>query len=164
MREYTTPAIILRREVRGECDERISFFSRGLGKMTARTVSSRKILSKLSPHLEPGNLATLRLIEKNDLSIVDALKEKNLAWQLSNVFHLNNLLSENDTDPELWHLLSGTPSWKKILRILGWDPQEASCEECSGTAPRYFDTRTQHFLCSDCYANFPEKATIISIE
>lgn len=164
MREYITSAIILKREPTGEYDERVSFFSRHLGKMTARTVSSRKILSKLSPHLEPGNLATLRLIEKNDLSIVDALKEKNLNWQLSNILHLNTMLSENDTDPELWHLLSTAPSWKKILRILGWDPQEAVCEECGGTPPAHFDTRNQRFFCARCYAFIPEKATIISIE
>jgi len=164
MREYITSAIILKREPTGEYDERVSFFSRHLGKMTARTVSSRKILSKLSPHLEPGNLATLRLIEKNDLSIVDALKEKNLEWRLSNILHLNNILSENDTDPELWHLLSTAPSWKKILRILGWDPQEAVCEECGGTPPTHFDTRNQRFFCVRCYAFIPEKATIISIE
>lgn len=163
MYEYVTPAIILKREPVGEYDERISFFSRRLGKMTARTISSRKILSKLSAHLEPGNLSILRLVEKNDLSIVDALKEKNLAWQLSNIRHLNNLLGENESDLALWQTLVSAPSWKKILKILGWDPQEAVCDECESINPRYFSTTTQRFFCHRCYESLGEKATIILI-
>lgn len=164
MWEYATPAIILRREPRGEYDERISFFSRDLGKLTARTVSSRKILSKLSPHLEPGDITVLRLIEKNDLSIVDALREKTLTWKLPNFLHLNNLLAENEADPELWHLLSSKPSWKDILRILGWDPREAVCENCEKKNPQHFDLRNQRFLCGSCYVLSSEKATIITTE
>jgi recombinational DNA repair protein (RecF pathway) len=164
MREYITPAIILNRELSSECDERISFFSRQLGKLVARTISSRKILSKLSSHLEPGNLTTLRLVEKNDLSIVDALKERNLGWLMPNIFHLNNLLAQAEVDLELWHLLLISPSWEKILQILGWDPREASCEECNSRPPNYFDSRSQHFFCSRCYTLIKEKATIINIK
>lgn len=164
MQEYVTPAIILRRETTGEYDERISFFSRRFGKMTARMISSRKILSKLSPHLEPGNLAIIRLVEKNDLSLVDALKERNLAWRVSNIFHLQKLLADYEPDLNLWQTLISGPTWSKILKILGWDPSEASCDECGAPSPRYFETRQQHFFCSRCYGFMKEKDTIITIE
>ncbi|MEK7188205.1 MAG: recombination protein O N-terminal domain-containing protein [Patescibacteria group bacterium] len=164
MREFITSAVILKREPRGEWDERITFFSRQVGKMAARTVSSRKILSKLSPHLEPGNITTIRLIEKNDLSIVDALKERKVVWELVNFSHLARLLSDHEADPELWRVVANEPSWRIILRLLGWDPEEARCDSCEAALPRYFDLMNQHFFCDRCYAFGKEKDTMIVVE
>ena len=74
MQEYVTDAIVLTKRASGEFDGRYSLFTKKFGKMTGRAKSSRKITSKLSGHLEPGNAVKARFIEQKGTQIVDALK------------------------------------------------------------------------------------------
>ncbi|MDO8574288.1 MAG: recombination protein O N-terminal domain-containing protein, partial [bacterium] len=88
---YFNEAIVLDREPSGETDNRFSIYAKGFGKIVARGKSTRKITSKLSGHLEPGNLVKVRLIEKNGLQVVDALKSGKLGIRSADLHFLNRL-------------------------------------------------------------------------
>ena len=74
MQEYVTRAVVLDKETRGgHADARYSFFTERFGKVRAKATSSRKIVSKLAGHLEPGTLSAVRIIEQHGTRVVDAL-------------------------------------------------------------------------------------------
>lgn len=163
MHEYIGEAVVLARDPQGEQDSRVSLFTKRWGKMVAKAVSARKLTSKLSPHLEPGNLALVRLIEKNGLIVADALKKSKTGIGLRELHFLNRMLAETEPDAELWHAMTGGRfSWTNILRILGWDPAEAQCDAC-GKAPELFHLARQEFFCRTCTAVLPKRAEIIRI-
>lgn len=152
MEEYGGEAIVLRRESHGEADSRISLFMKRYGRLTAKAKSARKITSKLSAHLEPGMVSEVRLVEKNDLHIVDALKTARLSVALPDLYFLDRLLGEADPDPALWQMVrSGSFSWDSVLKVLGWDPSEAACGACNGL-PAAFHIGKQDFFCTSCAA------------
>ncbi len=75
MHEYVTKAVVLDKATHGgEVDARYSFFTERYGKIRAKAKSSRKIVSKLAGHLEPGTLASVRIIEQHGTQVIDALK------------------------------------------------------------------------------------------
>ncbi|MDO8504948.1 MAG: recombination protein O N-terminal domain-containing protein [Candidatus Liptonbacteria bacterium] len=151
MNEYVSEAIVLEKDPQGELDERVSVFTKRFGKFSAKVKSSRKITSKLSPHLEPGNLIRVRLVEKGNLQIVDALKSERLNSPPAFFYLLNRILAEGEPDTELWKaLISGEANWKKILGILGWDPMHASCENCGRPGAASFHLASQSFFCGNC--------------
>lgn len=150
MREYFTEAIVLDREPWGELDFRVSLFTKRFGKMVAKVKSARKITSKLSGHLLPGNVADVRLIEKGGLQVVDALK-KDFLPTAAHFHFLNKMLAEAEPDQGLWHsIVSGAFSWGKTLKFLGWDPDCAACSLCSSPKPEAFSIRGQEFFCRKC--------------
>ena len=65
MTEYLSEAVVLDKETSGDLDIRVSMFTKKFGKLKVRAKSARRIVSKLSPHLEPGNVAQVRIIEKS---------------------------------------------------------------------------------------------------
>lgn len=149
MQEYGGEALVLRKEPQSECDSRVSLYMKRYGKLVAKAKSARKITSKLSAHLEPGNISEIRLVEKNDLHVVDALKKNKLDINPRDLYLIDRILSEADPDPEFWRLLSsGRFNWNRALSILGWDPKEASCS--CGLSPRAFDISKQEFFCKNC--------------
>lgn len=151
MNEYVSEAIVLAKEPQGELDERVTVFTKNIGKLTGKTKSSRKITSKLSPHLEPGNFARVRLVEKGNLQIVDALKSDRLPGRPDFFYLLGRMLPENQPELDLWEmLLAGERDWKKILSVLGWDPSEARCGHCSKPDIIAFHIGTQEFFCVSC--------------
>lgn len=159
MQEYVTRAVVLDKQTRGgHADARYSFFTERYGKIQARAVSSRKIVSKLAGHLEPGTLAAVRIIETHGAQVVDALTAARTGISLPKLAVLNNLLGEWEPDVELWQELSATQnfSWSRILAILGWDPQGAICAVCSRAdrPARHFQIARQEFLCTQCTASF----------
>ncbi|MEK7193558.1 MAG: recombination protein O N-terminal domain-containing protein [Patescibacteria group bacterium] len=151
MREYLSEAIVLDKEPNGDLDVRFSLFTKKFGKLHAKAKSARKITSKLAPHLEPGNLVQVRLVEKNGLQVVDALKKTFLDINLRDLYHLEKILAEGEPDKALWQaLIEKRFVWREVLALLGWDPENALCEACEKYNPAYFDTRTQRFLCGNC--------------
>ncbi len=151
MTEYLSEAIILAKEPNGDLDVRISVFTKKFGKLRAKAKSARKITSKLSAHLEPGTLSQVRIVEKNGLQIVDALKHFSLSVPPSTLYFLDRILAEGEPEPAIWHALASQKfNWKNALAVLGWDPGEAACHACNKRNPSFFDIRDQIFLCDTC--------------
>lgn len=177
MHEYVTRAVVLAKETRNDADARYAFFTERFGKIVAKAKSSRKIVSKLAGHLEPGTLAAVRIIEQHGTQVVDALKATRVAIPLAELAALNNLLPEWEPDVALWREVSATTqrandiappatfSWPRTLALLGWDPRGAACINCgrdvsrsldremaSGAKTAAFHIPRQEFFCTSCVA------------
>jgi len=161
MNEYLSEAVVLDKEGIGDLDARVSLFTKKFGKLTAKAKSARRIVSKLSPHLEPGNVIQARLIEKGALHIVDALKQSRLSTNPNSLYFLNRILPDGEQDLRLWQmLLSGAFDWTRALGILGWDPSEAMCGLCATDKPHAFSVFRQEFFCSGCASKFSGSALL----
>lgn len=155
MQEYTARALILRKEPSRETDLSVTMFTDRFGKVTGKAKSARKITSKLSAHLEPGNLSSIRFVEKGGIQLTDALKESRLPLTPHDLYSLDRLLHPEEPDPQLWEAViqSGTEKtwdWPRILAFLGWDPRETLCEKCHARKPQYFMLSTQSLYCEQC--------------
>jgi len=161
MQEYISEAIVLDKETNGDTDIRVALFTKKFGKLRPKAKSARKITSKLSAHLEPGNLIRVRLIEKNGLQAVDALKILRLDVNPADLYFLNKLLADAEPEPMLWHaLLRETLNWNKILKILGWDPSVSECSVCEDKS-KVFMIRNQQFFCKTCASKITHKELIL---
>jgi len=164
MQEYVSEAIILNKEPMRSQDGRYSLFTARFGKVIGRAISSRKITSKLAPHLEPGMLTKVRFIEKNGTNIVDALKISRLSHGPTDLRFLSALLPEGQREDELWELLAQEPfSWQKTLRILGWDPEGAQCVHCGKMPVSHFYIPRQEFFCKTCASKLRKDALILLV-
>jgi recombinational DNA repair protein (RecF pathway) len=158
MKEYVTSAVILDRQKNGDLDERITCFTRRFGKLSAKTKSSKKITSKLSGHVEPGNLVSMRFVETGGLQIVDVLKDRHVLRHIADLLPIAQLLPEHDPDEKIWHILTTSPfAWPRFLQALGWDPAHASCATCGQKPVEIFHIRTQEFFCSHCLKAYPNQ-------
>jgi recombinational DNA repair protein (RecF pathway) len=159
MQEYVDDAIVLRKDPQGDLDGRYVVFTERMGKVIAKAKSSRKITSKLAPHLEPGTIGKIRFIENHSTQIIDALKLRRSPILIADLHFLSQLLPELQPEPELWDMLMGGDlfSWAKALAILGWDPEEAACASCGKARPAYFYVPRQEFFCADCVRKLPLK-------
>jgi recombinational DNA repair protein (RecF pathway) len=161
VQEYITRAVVLDKTMRGgEADARYSFFTERYGKISARAKSSRKLISKLAGHLEPGTLAAVRIIEQHGAQVVDALKVARVDLSLADLLSLNNLLGEWEPDRELWEEIASSHqsfSWANTLAILGWDPRGAACVQCGRGAARQFFIPRQEFFCTTCTSGYSKK-------
>lgn len=155
MTEYFSESVVLNREPSGDLDSRVSIFTKRFGKLIAKAKSARKITSKLSQHLEPGNLVYARLVEKNGLQLVDALKTSRLKVCPADLYFLGQLLAEAEPDLRLWEtILQPEFNWPRILKILGWDPKATFCQTCNENAPVVFHIPAQEFFCKNCSLKF----------
>ncbi len=155
MHEYVVQAVILDREPFREFDNRVTFFTERLGKLSGKSVSTRKITSKLAAHLEPGAFVNMRFVEKSGLQIVDSLTSRRLRAAPPDLHALKELLPEGEPEPELWNLLKTDKfSWREALRILGWDPNGAQCATCGKTAVAFHAPR-QEMFCAACASKLP---------
>ncbi|MCL5733958.1 MAG: recombination protein O N-terminal domain-containing protein [Patescibacteria group bacterium] len=155
MLEYFDEAIVLKKEPLNEADYLISVFTKNFGKILVKAKSAQKITSKLSAHLEPGNLIQIRLIEKNSAQVIEAFKISRLALKIADLEKLNLVLAENQPDENLWQILNEkNMSWQKTLKILGWDPTASRCHNCGQNNTRFFSINDQIFLCQKCSLNF----------
>jgi recombinational DNA repair protein (RecF pathway) len=158
MQEYVSNAVILRKEPMGDIDARYVLFTERFGKVIAKAKSSRKVTSKLAPHLEPGTLSKVRFIETHGTQLIDALKNDRTTVSLQNLHLLSRLLPDAQPEPELWQALLGEQfSWPMVLSILGWDPAEAECSSCAALQPNYFYVPRQEFFCNRCVLKIPLK-------
>jgi len=164
MQEYVTDAIVLRKDPLGDLDGRYMLFTKRFGKIVAKSKSSRKITSKLAPHLEPGMVTKVRFIETKGTQLVDALKSARVALPLDDLNFLNRLLPDAEPELALWDLLaSGGFTWAKTLGILGWDPEDAACVVCGVKRPSYFYIARQEFYCRT-HASKARKDAVIFID
>ena len=154
MKEYFTEAVVLDKEPAGEFDGRVSLYTEILGKIFAKVRSSRKITSKLSPHLEPLNLIQLRIVQKNGFQVADALKFGALSWGNNQALKLiNYMVLEGHPDHYLWLLIkNGQSTPRKILKILGFDPEFSLCSICQGEKPEFFIFHEGIYLCRRCFS------------
>jgi recombinational DNA repair protein (RecF pathway) len=127
----------------------VVLFTRDYGKISARAVSARKITSKLSAHLQPGQHILARVIEKNSLLVGDAFCIGSVRVEMPVLAAVASLLPEFQPDEPVWEFLaSRVPfSWERVLSILGWDPTEARCTTCSSSRVSAFLPGRQDFSC-----------------
>lgn len=157
MLEFLTEAIVLDKKPLGEQDVRVIFYTKDLGKVVARAISARKITSKLNAHLEPLNLALVRMVYKNEYRLTDAMlveKFTSTPSVLKLVNFIDRMTAEHDCDEQLWQQLiyslkSGSVSYSKLLQTLGFDPLYAVCVKCFGK-PDFFAIEDLEFWCKNC--------------
>jgi recombinational DNA repair protein (RecF pathway) len=150
MQDVQSLALVLRLDPTDEYDSRVTLFTREYGKVVARIKSARKITSKLTPHLQPGYLSRVRLIAQRGLHIADALRENMYPEILMHGRTLDALLGEEQEESLLFDFLTtGSFAWREILKLLGLDPTEASCEGCGRDAEGFLVHRHQ-FVCKRC--------------
>jgi recombinational DNA repair protein (RecF pathway) len=163
MREYFTEAVVLGLKPVGLSDRIVNLYTKDFGRLEAKVVAARKITSKLSPHLEEGNLIEARLIEKNRFILADVVLKKRFGKNLAVfeiLFLLKSLLPELVSDLRLWHgLVQGLQKEnldKKIfLKFLGYNTVFAKCENCESSEIGHFSTIDQTFLCRGCFEKLP---------
>ncbi len=175
MKEYLTEAIVLDIKEIDEYDRLVEVFSKEFGYLKAKLVSGRKFLSKLSPHLDILNLVDLRLVEKNQIIVADALlKERFLKIRenylilkqfLDLVYFLKRLVFFSQKDLKLWYWLLNSLKLAKInylefLKILGYDYKLAKCQICQNKNISYFYISEQVFLCFRCSRKFKKNDLI----
>jgi len=151
MGDYNTLALVLDKESRGEYGNLIHIFTKELGRIEARTWGSRKIVSKLSPHLEPNFFSEIRLIEKNGFLITDALREgkKNFSWEVLTI--LKNISAPIEKNEEIWKKIEeGEMEKEFLLKHFGFDPKFSGCSICGNFYPKVFYLKEQEFLCGNC--------------
>ena len=162
MQEYVANAIVLRKDPLRDLDGRYSLFTEQFGKVIGKTTSSRKITSKLAPHLEPGMVSRVRYIEQKGTQIVDALKVGRLAISLLDLHLLAELLPEGQREFDLWRsLLHNDFSWSATLKILGWDPEGALCAACGREKATTFLIRRQEFFCRSCASKLGREGVLL---
>jgi recombinational DNA repair protein (RecF pathway) len=164
MQEYVTNALVLRKDPMGDLDGRYTLFTERFGKIVGKAKSSRKITSKLAPHLEPGMVSKVRVLETKGTQLIDALKSDRLTASMNGLYFLSQLLPEGEPEPSLWEMIATQDlSWRKVLSVLGWDPEEARCASGDNNKPEYFYVPRQEFYCRIC-ASKVRRDAVISID
>ena len=117
MLEYETRAIVLAKKTAGETDGRIALYTEELGKVDVIAKGLKKIIAKLSHHLEPLNLVQCSIVSANNKHLTSALtinsflnirkNEAALFVALKNVEILNRAFSMPEPDKILWKKLNG---------------------------------------------------------
>jgi DNA repair protein RecO len=163
MLEYVTEAIVLDKTDLKEQDSKVFLFTKDFGRVTAKITSGRKITSKLAAHTEPLNLAMVRIVDKNSPQLIDALASKKAVFNktIFKIFSLVKEISpESQPEPDLWNLLldlvnreAGEKDFNEVLKILGFDPRHAKCNNCLKGSPDFFSIRDLAFYCKNCYKN-----------
>lgn len=164
MREFITSALVLGCVPKGS-DRSVDLFTLGLGRVEARMVAGRSPVSKFSPHCDPLNALTARLIKKNRYTLADAVTDdrfsalrgspRALAEALEALFALRTLVPKEEPDPRLFHeirraLTRGTLTVRGVLALLGYDPRVAHCVHCRKAAVHVFIPEEGTFLCRSC--------------
>ncbi|HXF44156.1 MAG TPA: recombination protein O N-terminal domain-containing protein [Candidatus Paceibacterota bacterium] len=161
MREYLTPAVVLGSRPVGDRDRLVDLYTKDLGRLSALVVGGMMVNSKLSPHLDVGNLVDVRLVRKNRFTVTDAAIRDRLRGGnfLRDVYFVKSILPEEVPDLRLWHDLvqslgSAKTAVRRLLKVLGYDPLLARCDACGGADVAYFYPGDQSFFCSSCPRRF----------
>lgn len=156
MLEQVTEAIVLDKEYIGDAHARVHLLTKSMGRITAKATSARKITSKLNAHLEPLNISTVRLVQKNHLpQVIDALRRDTLSFDaLPAMKIVKELAAEYEPDAALYAALcvphAGTQQVRRLLSLVGYDPQFAECVGC-GKPPTHFSLSALSFVCERCF-------------
>lgn len=181
MNEHFTEALVLDKKDNGELDAVVVFYTENFGKISAKAKSLKKITSKLSGHLEPLNFVNIRLIEKNGFQVVDALTTERLsglrkdAEKIKKCLKISRFVEEMTFDGQkdgriylaLKKILQERrgdfderPVFRFLLKILGFDPEFASCSLCGKENPAAFVKEDALFLCGGCSSKIKEDKII----
>lgn len=168
MYEKCLDAIVIDREDAGEADSYVFLYTQELGKIKTKAKSVRKITSRLAAHLQPGDLSRVRLVGKSEDSkffqLVDALVVKRLGLPLDILQFVKDLTLDNEPDEKLWNVfLSGDAGKRRILQVLGWDPEHAWCSYCDLKTVRYFSETSQSFACHSCIRRVDQNEVLYEI-
>jgi recombinational DNA repair protein (RecF pathway) len=164
MVEYLTEAIILDKRPDKNLDAIFTIFSRDLGKVYGKAISSRKITSKLASHLEPGTFGKIRLARKSvgeNFRIVEALGESKRSdpETIRFLMFLDRMAPACAKDEVLFMFarefiqnssISEKMAYRGLLKIIGLDPDEATCSCCGRKKIAYFSSQDIMFLCRQC--------------
>jgi len=173
MREHYTKALILSQENSGDNDRRIHMFTEELGKVSAKAKSVRKIISKLAGHLEPLSFSDVRLIEKGSFQVVDALSFEKAPKNKENAEFLDflkDMTFELQPDRMLWAEIKKIffrkdaeekIPYRKILKIIGFDPKFARCYACQNKDIAAFSKAEQDFLCEKHSLKVPRNEIVL---
>jgi DNA repair protein RecO len=167
MVEYLTEAIILDKRPDKNLDVIFTIFSRELGKVYGKAISSRKITSKLASHLEPGTFGKLRLARKSvgeNFRIVEAMAEAKrldpetirfliFADRMAPAYAKDEVLFMFCREVIKNPLISEKAAYRGLLKIVGLDPDEATCACCGRKKIAYFSSQDIMFLCRQCGKN-----------
>lgn len=174
MSEYFTRGIVLGRETKGESDDSFTLYTKDLGKVRATAKSTKRIVSKLSGHLQVGAVCDLRLTKKNSIQLIEAMSLKS---SLSADLHrflgfVDQMTPYESPDHHLWHaieyviekdiFISGEDAikskvYRRLLDIMGFGPRLARCSDCGTSKIAYFIPSDIMFLCSNSLARVPMK-------
>jgi len=171
MTEHFTWGIVLDKKAVGEADSEYSIFTWDVGKVMTRATSSRKTLSRLAGHLEPGTLAMIRIVRKNEkgrFRMAEALSENKTKNPIViKVFSLaDSLIPLEQPDINIFAflknlILHGTKSeafaCTVLLRLVGFDPRTAKCGACGSEEIACFAVQDIIFLCAICQNKNPIK-------
>jgi len=147
MLEYYTKAIVLDREKRGEYNGLIHLLTADLGRVEARVTGINKITSKLSGHFQIGNLVLARLIEKNEIRLVDGLSMAKLNIMHELLLMVRKLAPLFNKDIDLFNILLGQKVDVRILlSYFGYDASGAICSLSGRKNPECFMLNSLDFV------------------
>ncbi|MBF8280289.1 MAG: recO [Candidatus Magasanikbacteria bacterium] len=81
---FTDSAIVLERTNFRENDKRLTFYTKGRGRLTAVAVGAKKITSKLSGHLEPFTMVRVMIAAGRRF---DKVAQAQSLWRPKNISH-----------------------------------------------------------------------------
>ena len=147
MLEYYTKAIVLDREKRGEYNGFIHLLTADLGRVECRVTGINKITSKLSGHFQVGNLVLARMVEKNEMRLVDGLSVGRLNLSYDVLMSVRKLSPLFDRDLELFNkLLSQEVDVSSLLTHFGYDSVHATCSLSGKRNPECFMLNSLNFV------------------
>lgn len=186
MREYVTQALVLSLKPHRGDDRIVELFTKELGRVEARAVGGRKILSKVTPHLNPWNIVTVRLVRKRAFILADAIAEKrytslrlngrNFFTSLEILFLVRSMTPILEPDLQLWFFLEEAQKnglaknrngekgsgVSQLLKIVGYNPSHATCTRCGSKKVGAFVLEDHEFICAKCATKF-ERNALLSI-
>lgn len=144
MAEYRTEAVVLKRTEQGEADRWVILYTKEFGKLELFQKGARKILAKLSPHLEPFihvdiSFATgkskntiTNALEMEPFSDIRRSPEK-IATAIKITELLDQAVKQPQKDPDLWDLCLG------VLRAIDAFPNEQFRSPHSAVVTLFFE-------------------------
>jgi len=180
MIEHFTEALVINKRNSGETDNLITLYTADLGKVMAKAKGAKRIVSKLSAHLEPLNFISVRLIEGRGFQIADALTvdsqsilrraPADLSKSLKFIQFIDDMTVELQPDRNFWLAIKKAMSnrlddeksfYRHLLKILGFDSEFAVCFSCHKKPVEYFFKEDQTFFCGQCIRKIPEDELIL---
>jgi len=178
MEEFVTDAVVLDLRASSVPNRTADLFTKSVGRVQARVTSGLKPSSKLSPHLDPLTLTTVRIVQKNRPIVTDAYSKdrfpktrksaETLRAGLDTAFLIRSLLPPLVPNPELWHALvrslkAGNAEFTIFLTLLGYNPLLASCSFCGTSHVKSFYVPDQLFVCGSCRKRAPNKQELVDV-
>ncbi len=187
MVELVTEAIVVDKEPWRERDARVFLYTRALGLVAAKATSARAPKAKLNAHLEPLNIITVRLAQRQEnesalFQISDALIIDHCAsWRDTpehmrcglEVLHFLRQQQVGDVDDAVWAMAkkifeeppqrTAIEYQKELLGAMGFAPDDATCALCSVGVAAAFDFSTALFYCGGCVASSEASDSVIAI-